>query len=194
MVAEAYLVAQITEWFLSYYGAVNTSLEITRIFEKFISGRDAAKLTKAFEKYAKGEFGEDELSLMIEDVSPDVWNKISESVVNILAKSKDAERPVWMRFLTLAMINNEINDVVFTVLLRAFRELPIHILKEARVNHVFDKTRNELLASYGIVDRKFESGRISYSNHSPVYQAFYAIREKVISEMNAVKRVKDLGL
>lgn len=186
MIAEAFIAAEIVELILSFYGNVHSSLEITRIIEKFIPNRDASsKLTKALTDYAKGDLSADKLAPMIEDISSDTWNKISENAIKLLENVDNREKSMWTRHLALARLRNEIVDEnIFCTLAKAFRELPSQTLMDAGINHKFDRIRNEMLANYGILNRKFEANGVTYSKFTPIYRAFNQIRENVISELN----------
>lgn len=191
MIVEAFIAAEIVGLILSYYGNVHSSLEITRIIEKHISNRDASKLTKALDDYAKGELSDEKLAPMIEDISSDTWNKISENVINLLGNADNNDKSIWTRHLALAQLRNEIVDEnIFCTLARAFRDIPSQTLMEAGINRKFDRTRNEMLANYDILKRKFEANGITYSKFTPVYRAFNQIRENVISELNAKEYLK----
>jgi hypothetical protein len=183
MIAEAFIAAEIVDVILSFYGGVNSALDITRIIEKFVSNRDASKLTKAIADYANGELSEAELTPIIEGIPSDVWSKISDDAIKLLVNSNDIERSIWMRQLALAKVNGEVDEDEFCTLIGAIRELPLQLLMDAGRTARFNKTRNELLARYGILKMKIQNNEITYTNFSPVYRKFNQIRESVISDL-----------
>lgn len=192
MIAEAFIAAEIVDVILSFYGGVSSSLEITRIIEKFVSKQEASKITKALADYANGGLSADELAPMIEEISSDVWSKISESAIKLLVNSNDIERSIWTRQLALAKVNGLVDEDEFCTLIGAIRELPLSLLMDAGRTARFNKTRNELLARYGILKIKIQNNEITYTNFSPVYRKFNQIRESVISELKEKKLLDEL--